>query len=1621
MAHRKCLRIVLAVLSIYLAAIITAPDAPGQEDTARTAPPALEIGRAQAQEGSDFFTLEVDCYVRVPGQQSAQTPCQILATEAKDYIQVTPRVDFQLVAGNGRVRLIGAFAARTTYTLTFLPGLRAAEQAVLTEAVSRTVQTPAFKPMLRFLGRARYLPPLQGATLPFEARNVERLRVSFRQIFAQNLMFWLTKNQEGASDDVAEEVHQVELRLPAEADAKTTGQIDLDALERFGQGVFHVAVSLVRADNTLARLDSATVVITDLAAIAKQDGDDLYVWTRAARDMQAKPEVHVRAMTYSNRELASCTTSGEQAGCVLKDLMRQSRKPYALLLSAGHDLSYLRFNDAEIVDERVHAGMRPYTEEGAVFEAYVYSSRGVYRPGETVNLGAVVWTTTRQAAQQVPLQWQILTSRNKVLKEVSMQSSVVGMATLDVPLDTLAPTGKYQAILKSGNKTLQTYGFFVEEFVPERIGVTVNAPDAVVVGEGPAVFEVAAHYLFGPPVADGEYTVRCTLEPAWFTVPGQAEFATGIYTQQPPRPLALESVAGRLDTDGRATAVCAYERFVASFPTVMQVRADVEVSEAGSGRVTLQSGTALAAATDEILGLRLLRAANNQIQVEGRLFTPSGADSQRQTQVQVSLYRVLNNFVYVFDPEYGYHRWQREEILLPAGDESTLAVNQGHFEALFSTAEPFGAYVVHARLADKAVVTDLKVSLGFSWFWQAMEDDATPRPASPDRLQVSLSNSPVPAGEVVKVRFEAPFDGYLLFAVESDRLLHSRWVKVSRGPQEFDVTAPAVLPNVYVSVLLLKEPVEGEFYVPGRAWGSVPLHIVPQAHILPIDVDVPETMRPQQELVVRLRAAPPEPAAPTQFTVAVVDEGILQLTDFRTPNPLDYFFAARRLGVRSFETVGWTFARTLEAAKDPGGGAETAGVKPGVVPVTIVSWWSGIVDADASGEAVVRVPIPQFQGKVRLMVVGATADRVGSAERFVTVRDPLVMQATLPRFLGRDDAFTIPIMVVNTTAEAQEVTVTVQANAAIALERAVATETIAPQQSRRFTVPARVTDFAGTAVFNIVASSGSLITKERLQIPILPLTPEQSLVATVPAGQEVALADLLPADLRPEELQLEVSVSTVPFLQELGHLRYLLHYPYGCIEQTASGTFPLLYVSDLLQWADPEALKERDVADMVYAGLNRLISMQTTSGGFGYWPGDNEPTLWGTAYVTHLLLKARELGYEVPASTLRDALDFLQEAVSSRRDDYDRRYGVDLTHTEPYMLYVLGLAGRHRPERLRQLAQQPPKWDVLATENEFLLMLAAALAGERSVYEAYVGRPTLLQPVAAVGRHYGGTFWSSLRTDAMRLSLAEEVRPGDPALEPLGRKVASSLQAERYLTTQEAAWAVSALGQRAQRFRGADVSNVTLQVQGRTVPPTLRQKDIPMWLFSGPSLIGQTLKVVPASDPAPFVYVKMRGYRRHGASVPAAPVPFTLTRRYLDLRGEPLPPGGFVQGQLAVVELTLESTAAEDIPNVALVDRLPAGLEIENPRLGREHRFDWMPPEGLFEPDYLDLRDNRMQIFGTLPSRAPRATHSTSRFYYVVRAVTAGTFTAPSALLEIMYDPDKVYYTEAVRVSVTPR
>ncbi len=1578
-------------------------------------PAKIEIGQVSPVEGSDFFTINVQFYVRGGNQNYSSDRGRIDVTTAKNSISVSPAVDFEVVPGLGSFRLIGAFKPRTQYTVEFKPGLHGTENQWLTKETARKVKTPAFNPKLNFMSKARYLPRLDGAELPFEYRNVDSARIAFRRVPPQNLVFWMTQNQESASAQVSEEVLSKDMRLEMQDDRKERGVIDLSDLSSAGKGVFQVSLSRLYGDKkqNAAHMDSALIVVTDLAAVAKQDGDDLYVWTRSASDFEARKNVDIKVMSYNNFEIASCTTGGD-GGCLLKGLMKQPKKPYALIMSSNDDLSYMRFSDVALPNGDKQDGMRSYGDKATALEAYIYSSRGVYRPGETVNLASVVWSGERMAAKGVPLQWKILSPRQKVVREVSIHSSDFGMSTLDFRLDDYAGTGKYQAVLSSGDKQLNTYGFFVEEFVPERIGLKVTPEKKLVIGNAPARFEADAKYLFGPAVSGGKYQARFSIKPAWYTVPGHKDFSTGEYRIAKQAPIVLQPQSGKLDANGLARLDVSVDGMRSSFPTVMSLEASVDVTESGSGRVTHRSASTLISPHDEIIGLRNMKAEGGDIQVEGKLFTPAGDEVRRDMQVEISLLQIYSNWTYAWNPQTGYNTWQQEEVLLPEGKGVVVAVKNGRFETVLHTNNSWGRYVVRAQSVDGQQISDMVVSMGYSWYWSGRGDEAA-KPRAPDQVQLVPSVKEANAGDKVTFSFEAPFAGHALFAIEADKVLESRWIKVKKGPNTIETTAPEFLPNVYATLLIIKDPREGEMYVPARAWGNVSLKIIPERFQLDLKADMPGEMRPGHDLVVKLNVQNGKKA---EYTVAVVDEGILQLTRFKTPKPLNYFFEPRRLGVSTFETIGWTFPRTMKTGRGVTGGGEADAAKSKssrVIPVRLVSHWSGVVASDGNGKAEIKVPIPPFQGKVRVMVVAAQDGKVGHSEQFVTVRDPLVMQPTLPRFLQWGDDFEIPVFVVNMTGKKQTVTANVNASGGVMLSKKTLSVTLPEMGSTTLLFPAKVSAFDGKVSFKFKAKAGDTETVDDATLPILPLSPEQTVNITLPAGNSFKLSDHLPGDMRSEGLKVFMAASPIPYISELKRLRYLIHYPYGCIEQTTSSTMPLLYIGKVLSVVDPKALEGRDIEDMVYSGLNRLLSMQTISGGFAYWPGGSEPVLWGTAYATHLLLKAKELGYEVPESALNDALNFMQEALTSRRHQWsDSHYYYG--DSEPYMTYVLGLAGRHQKSTIRRLVDNGKWTGGRMVENRFLIMLAAHMAGEKELVERISKGDDLFSILDVGKRDYTGSYWSSYRTDAMRLSLAADVWPEDPRLDALTHKVAKRLATERYLNTQETAWSISALGKIAGRYQGASTEGVSLLAGGKQVEPNYKDNGILGWNFYGDQLsVDQVVKLKYKSDKPPFLYATITGYNKSLAPPAASTKALDVKRTYLSLAGKSIDPQAIKQGELMVVKLSIQNRLGWRVENIALTDRLPAGFEVENPNLGRSDDMSWIDEGSMFKPAYVNRRDDRVDIFGDLGYSEE---NHWLNYYYIVRAVSNGRFTAAPAKLEAMYEPEKHVYSSYDKIRI---
>ncbi len=1583
-------------------------------------PRTMTIGQISAQEGSDFFTINVDYRIHGKGvNYNTRSQSRINTDSANALIRASPSVKFEIIAGNMSFRLVGAFKPKTHYTIDIAEGLHDGNgdtnSASLQKMFHGTFTTPAFKPNAHFLSKARYLPRLNGAELPFEYRNMDRVRIIFTRVPPQNLVFWMGQNSwNGVSEEVSEFITEKNMRLVMKADKKLRASVDLSALRTTGKGVYEV--SLLRIGKrgkkeTMEHQDSSLVVVTDLAAVAKQDGKDLYVWTRSAKDFTLKAGVRVQVMSFNNFEIAACTTDAKGA-CRLQGVMRQKKQPYALIMSTDDDLSYLRFSDVRLSNGDQQDYMRNYDGQQTAMEAYVYSSRGVYRPSEMVNLAAIVWSGARVAAKNIPLQWKILSPRQKVLREVTVHSSDVGMTTMDLRLDDYAATGKYQAVLSSGKKQLASFGFFVEEFAPERIALTVNADKPVVVENETATFHIDAKYLFGPPVANGEYQARFSLQPAWYTIPDHQDFSTGEYRINPQPPTVLPASAGVLDAQGNVMLDVTLDAVHSRFPTVMQLTALVDVNESGSGRVTHRSQSLLLSPHKTLLGLRKLDNSGGAIHVEGRIFTPTGKITHDRGKVKLTLLKIYSNWVYVWNPDKGYSEWHSEEVLMPTATTAQTSIKNGRFTARLSTGSDWGRYIVRATLLSDHQVADLPFTVGYPWYWRSPNNEGG-KPRAPDAVRLMPSVGEAKVGDTVEFSFESPFTGTALFALEADTLLQHRWISVSKGINHVSIKVPDVLPNVYASLLIIKDPREGAMYVPARAWGNASLTIIPQDYLIDVTTTVPKIMQPNQDLKVELQA---NNNKKTAFTVAVVDEGILQLTRFASPKPIDYFFEPRRLGVSTFETVGWTFPRTLKKKHARTGGGE-AGLQQGdrVIPVRLVSYWSGIVHSDHTGKATVHLPVPPFQGKLRVMVVAAQEGRVGHSEQFVTVRDPLVLQPTLPRFLQWGDQFDVPLFIVNTTDAPQTITAKVTASEGVSLKNNSKTVTVQSMASTTVHFPATVTAFAGTVDFSFALKAGALNSHDHMTLPVLPLTPMQTINVTLPTDRSFVLADMLPQGMRSAGLKAQISASTIPYTTALKQLRYVLHYPYGCIEQTTSSTMPLLYVDALLASLDPDGLQDTNVSDMVYRGINRILSMQTVSGGFSYWPGQDKAVLWGTAYATHALIAAKNKGYDVPEAALNDALDFIQQRLAQQPSRWEKKPPKHY-HAKVYMVYVLALAGRHQKARLQALVKQNIVASNHATEDYFMLMMAATMAGEQALAERLVKKYHLFSIVEAGSSESDSAYWSSFRSDALRLSLAADIWPKAEELRPLIAHVAKTLATADYLNTQEVAWGISGLGKIATLYQGANTNNIALTLNGEAISPHASQASLKTWSFSGAALSSKhPMRVQYQGKQAPYLSATVTGYQKSLVLASDGNKKIIMKRQYFTMTGEPVDPMNLQLGQLLVVKLSMQNHSGRTLHNMALSDRLPAAFEIENLNLGRDGSIAWVDEKTRFKADYVDPRDDHINIFGDLPRTEPtKAMH----YYYTVRAVHNGTFTAAPAKLEAMYEPATHVYTDYEKVRV---
>jgi alpha-2-macroglobulin len=871
------------------------------------------------------------------------------------------------------------------------------------------------------------------------------------------------------------------------------------------------------------------------------------------------------------------------------------------------------------------------------------------------------------------------------------------------------------------------------------------------------------------------------------------------------------------------------------------------------------------------------------------------------------------------------------------------------------------------------------VEFDAGWYAEASAD-------TPDVLEIGLDKPEYRPGDAMTVAVTARTAGKVTLSVIGDRLLATTTVDVPAGLARVPLTVGNDWGTGAYVVATLRRPLDvAASRMPGRSLGLQWFSIDRAARTLTVDMKLPNLMRPNGTLRVPVKLGGLNPGDDARIAVAAVDVGILNLTNYKPPAPEEYYLGQRQLSAELRDLYGQLIdgmqgvRGQIRTGGDAGG--ELSGAPPTQPPLAL---YSGIVKVGADGSAEVLFDIPAFAGTVRVMAVAWSKDKIGHASGDVIVRDPVVLTATLPRFLLTGDRGTLRLDVDNVEGSAGDYRVEATAEGPLSVgDGAAQTLKLATKARGGLALPLSATAAGNGAVTVHISGPGNFDLTRTYGLAVKPATQvlTRRTVRPIAKGESITLSSDLIADLVPGTGGVALSVGPSTALDVATLLKALDRYPYGCSEQITSRALPLLYVNELA--AEAHLALDAAIDQRVRDAIDRILARQGSNGSFGLWsPGGDDA--WLDAYVTDFLTRARERGFAVPDAAFKLALERLQNfAVNAPEPSKDG--GRELA----YAFYVLARNGLAPLGDLRYIADA--RLDDMATPIAKAQIAAAlGMLGDRvRADRAYAAALDAIAPRPQLQLFSRTDYGSVLRDAAALVTLASEGGAPRPTVINAVQRVEAARALSTYTSTQEEAWMVLAA-----RALEKDAPGMSLDVAGEAHKG-------PLYRTFRPTDLGNNLKVTNTGDAPLQAVVSVSG-------APVTPEPpaergFKIERLYHTLDGKSVDPTKARQNQRFAVVLKVTEPQPQ-YGRVILADYLPAGFEIDNPRLvssGDVGALSWI--QDAVEPVHSEFRDDRF----TAAFDRKAGDKAVFTVAYVVRAVSLGRYVLPQAYVEDMYRPDR--------------
>ncbi len=1539
------------------------------------------------------------------------------ASAVEAHLQMEPAVDNLKVlpAYYQSVKLTGDWRSRQQYTLTLSPGLSdIRNRMAITEPCVLNLQSTPYIQYVKFAYPGKIYFPRRGTgQMTIEACNVKETELRLHWLFPSNLPLAVNfgrlefgDTHNGFNEQYARFINKKKVTFEGAQDVKTAATINVaELMPPDRKGVF----TLQGATDQYGR-DTKVIVWTDIGVVAHWLNDEVAVFAHNLYTLAPLPAAKVTLWSAKNQVMATATTDA-QGITYFRGLDTGLGKPHVVVIETENDSTFLKLAGDERDPVAYDETMPNYDYDG--YDAFLYADRNLYRPGETVHARWLVRTHYGDAAPGIPLVATLMNPKGVEAFRSTVTLSALGTGLQDIETKPSWLTGRYELRLSvpGSGAPLGTCAFNVEDFVPHRIKAEVKPDPGLWLPNVQHGIHVSALNLFGTPAANLKCEATVLLSRGEFKSEKWKEFRFGNDSEFAAEVRSLGEQ--QTDAQGQANFNFTYQPLPkATFPLRTIVRG--EVAEAG-GRGVAAATETLVLPCDTLLGVGVSakEGAEHVIQVHAAAIK-SDETPAPLTTVQVTLEREEWDYNVRHYEDYNEPKWSKRFQVVETRD---VTLENGRADAEFTLSDYWSYYRVRVSAKDVPVYS----TLSFYARWNGIEVTPAPRPTL---LKLVLGKEQYQPGEEAELRIESPFDGRGIVTLQADRIqtVLPLEVKDGAGVVKFPVTAKQY-PNVWAEVTLAHQVKPGSSGVhPFSSFAMISVPVTDPARKVEVAYPgLPEEMRPNQEVqfTIETKNTSGNPVS-AEVTLAAVDEGIHDILGYTAPDPFRWFQRARRPDYRRadyYDRVAYDFL-----ASSIGGdaiakrlGKSTPGI--GENWIKPVALWSGAVTTDAQGKAVVTMTVPEFNGQLRLVAVAATQNATGANSAKLYVRRPYILRTSMPRFALPGDKFSCLAVLFNTTQTPAKAKVKwTSTGALIGGEGGMELDLPAASEARcsgQFAAGGVIGQGAIAWDADIVGPDGAVLEHLHEDAP-LPVRPS----ATYETHRDLFVVQ--PGESRTftnvdfvEDAQLDTAivVGANPLLRLKKALEFLVHYPYGCVEQTISSCFPTYLVRKSEALAGGDLKDAKKLEGYLKAGVERLFSMQTGSGALSYWPGSSDAYNYGSVYACHFLtLLHRDHEIPVPEpqyKTLRQYVRRLAEGTAAAGS----QWSYSDSYVRAYACYVLSLEPDLKAVELIQ------RFDTITVSRPARYLLAAALAMNTQDPQRVAAYLKAAPYQAWEDREMSGSLNSSVRSTAVELMAMLQFDDKAQELSQKADALIQYLEGQRY-TTQEAAFATSALGLYLSKL-SSNAAMCSAVIHGSGGDKAIEGTGLFEHTFNGP---GPSYTVQNTGTVPMFVNITMGGVpvRSETAAVSEG---VSVQRSFQDARGAALAGPAFAQGDEVVVDITLE--CRNEVENLILADLLPAGFEVENPRLdanvlaaagkpdmaaeqpaqrqdggeSSEARDRGQDKKGPMTPAYLEIRDDRLVAAF---DKVPTGTH---HYYYVVRAVTPGAFQYPSVYAECMYDP----------------